>query len=247
MSLPAFSWVVPAPDFLDDEPDNPVYGPQAPAGAQIPQADRNGQPANGQPVNGQPANGQPASGQPANGLEGAGNGQQAPAHGLGVHLKDPSANGSQNGFSGQAKPTNGSAPPSNGKHQPSNRVSANGSTPPLSGQHHSSNGASTNGHHAAQDGLGANRPSPHEPQPAADSPGQPTQGPSQGLDDLEAALKKEDLSKELATRLLKTAQVCSVSQSKMSLDAAQSMIRTVLDQAEELQTQIITDAWYVWS
>lgn len=31
----------------------------------------------------------------------------------------------------------------------------------------------------------------------------------------------------------------------MSVDAAQEMISAVLDEAETLQTQIITDAWYV--
>lgn len=230
VSLPAFSWVVPAPDFLDDEPDFPDHGQQAPAGAQNPQANGNGQPANG--------------------LEGTGNGQKAPAHGPGVHLKDPSADGSRNGSNGQ--PMTGSSPPINGKHQASNGASVNGSAPPLKGQHHSSNEAPTNG--PAIPGSDAKQPSPRRqsepaygPQPAADSPQRPTQGQSQGLNDLRAALKDADINDNLATRLEKAAQVCSVSKSKMSLDVAQSMISTVLDQAEELQTQIITEAWYVWS
>lgn len=228
-----FIWDVPAPDILDDEIDAPDHVQQAPAGAQNPQADRNGQPANG--------------------LEGAGNGQQAPAYGPGIHLKDPSA-GPQNGSNGQPKPTNRSATPINGKHKPSNGASANGSAPPLSGQRHSSNGASTSGQHVAQGGSAtpgsdAKQRAPHGqsepaygPQPAA---ARPTQGQLQGLDDLRAALRKVGLDPVLATRLLKTAQVCCVCQSKMSLDAAQSMMSTVLDQAEELQTQIITEAWYV--
>ena len=79
--------------------------------------------------------------------------------------------------------------------------------------------------------------------PPADSQPQTTYGQAQHLDALKAELQRY-LPEPLATRLWKTASVCCVSQSQMTLDAAQNMISSVLDQAEALQAQIITDAWY---
>ena len=181
-------------------------------------------------------------------------------YGQGMWQKAP-ADGPISSFNGQQASANGQYHPSNGASANGQQAPANGSTPVTTGQHQSSNGASPNGQHAPQNGSappingqhpsstgehsspGGQPESVYGPQPPSNSPPQPTQGQLQDLNDLRAVLNCY-LPEQLATRLWKTAQVCCVSQSKMSLDAAQNMISASLDQAEALQAQIITDKWY---
>ena len=73
---------------------------------------------------------------------------------------------------------------------------------------------------------------------------QPLQAQSQHLSALEDALMIY-LPKTLAKRLCSTAIVCCRAECKMDLDAVQETFSKVLDQAEALQAQIITDSWCV--
>ena len=180
--------------------------------------------------------------------------------------------GSTSGSNGQQAPVNGSM---NGLHQSSNGTSANGQKAPMNGSavsgHRmsstgaSSNGASANGQQIPVDVpvIPATPPNGQQassngtilppakqqepvfgPQPPPDSPPPPKQWQLQDLNDLRDCLNNS-LPRPLAERLWKTATLCCAPHAKMSLDAAQDMIIKVLDQAEELQAQIITDAWYV--
>ena len=244
-------------------------GPQSDGSGQP--ASRPGSKVEGQqaPMNGSGlhSNGQPSDGPqqqaPVSGLAATGNGQHQTSNGASPSGQQAPVNGSVNGQhqspngaspSGQQAPVYGSV---NGQHQLPHGASPSGQQAPVngsvSGQHQSSNGASPNGSAPSVSPSEGKGPAPDQqpepaygPQPAAGNPWRPTQGQLQDLNDLRKALKW-CLPEPLATRLWKTAQVCSVSQSKMSLDAAQSMISAVLDQAEALQAQIITDAWYVQS
>ena len=47
----------------------------------------------------------------------------------------------------------------------------------------------------------------------------------------------------LADRLWRTATMCCVPQTKMSVDTVQAVISKVLDHAESIQAQIISSTW----
>lgn len=193
--------------------------------------------------------------------------QESPAHESG-----PQCNGQPHSSNG-ASP-NGQQVPVNGQHQSSHGALPNGQQVPVNGQHQSSNGASPNeqvsGQHQSSNGSSPNQPGAsgkgqepsssgqppngaaprgregpaYGPRPPSHTKAQPTQSQLQDLNAL-AFVLKQHLPKDLADRLWRTAAVCCVPQNNMSVDAAQEMISAVLDEAETLQTQIITETWYV--
>ena len=54
---------------------------------------------------------------------------------------------------------------------------------------------------------------------------------------------EEELPADLMKRLKDTAWVCTTADEKIGIDEVQSMISKVLDQAESLQTQVLTEHW----
>lgn len=56
---------------------------------------------------------------------------------------------------------------------------------------------------------------------------------------------EKQLPADLMKRLRATAWVCTTAEDKMSVDKIQSLISKTLDQAEALQTQVLTEHWWV--
>lgn len=54
---------------------------------------------------------------------------------------------------------------------------------------------------------------------------------------------ENDLPADLMKRLKDTAWVCTTADEKIGIDEVQSMISKVLDQAESMQTQVLTEHW----
>ena len=195
-----------------------------------------------------------AGGQPHAADGASSNAPYAPVNGSAPTVNKLHQSSNEDSFSGQQGPVNGPERSFSGQHQSSNGAVSNGQPQASNGassngQPYTSNaGASPNGQPGASTGASPSKEEPpaYGPRPPPSSEAQPTQGQLQDLNTIAFVLKRH-LPGPLADRLWRTASVCCVSQHKMSVDAAQDLISTVLDEAETLQAQIITDAWYIRS
>ena len=145
-----------------------------------------------------------------------------------VPLEQFAWEGPQTIFGVKQAPAHGQDPPVNAKPPPANRQQA-----PANGQQQPLHGAAAN---KQQETVNGSQPSPG-------GPAQPTSGQLEDLEALKAILNR-NLPGPLAKRLWYTALVCCVSRAdKTTLDTTQTVFSRVLDQAEALQAQIVTDTW----
>ena len=128
------------------------------------------------------------------------------------------------------------------------RAQSNGQQAPATGQKPSVTGEQipADGQQPSLHGSSAERQQEtvKGPQPSSEGSALPPPGQMQHLQKLQTKLK-EHLPAPLAQRLWCTALICCVSQAKATLDSTLGLVSRVLDQAEALQAQIITDTWCV--